>query len=140
MSPAPSRKILLDTCTLIDLAGEPQRVAEAAMAHLSDVSTRLFVSAASAWEVAIKTERNRLPNGAALIDAWDANLQAMRAETLPISHADALAAGSLDWEHRDPFDRMLVVQALGHGMRIATRDRTILASGRAPALDTRTQG
>lgn len=137
MSPARASQYLLDTCTLIDLAGDPDRVAEPVKVLFARPSTGLFVSAASAWEVTIKTERGRLPNGTTLIDAWDRNLQAMQAERLEISHADALAAGSLSWAHRDPFDRMLVAQAIRSGCHLATRDHALLSSGMVQILDTR---
>ena len=100
------------------------------------MSTRLFVSAASAWEVAIKTERGRFPDGREMIDAWDRILKALSAEELDITHRDALTAGSLDWAHRDPFDRMLVAQAVRRGVQLATRDRTIITAELVPTVDT----
>ena len=136
MSPA-AAAVLLDTSTVIELSAQPHRVAEPIRGFLAQPSTRLFVSAATAWEVAIKTARGRLPRGAALIDAWEHNLREMRAEPLDISHLDALAAGSLEWAHRDPFDRMLVAQAIRYGCRLATRNREILAADVVPTIDTR---
>lgn len=137
MSTNPSTAVLLDTCTLIDLVGDPGMLAESVRTRFARPSTRLFVSSASAWEVAIKTERGRLPGGAELIDAWEPALRSLRAEPLQITHADALYAGSLDWQHRDPFDRMLVAQAKRADLELATRDQRILSAGLVDTLDTR---
>lgn len=137
MSTNPSTGVLLDTCALIDLVGDPDMVAESIRTRFARPSTRIFVSSASASEVSIKTERGRLPGGAELINAWEPVLRSLRAESLDISHADALDAGSLDWEHRDPFDRMLVAQAKRSHLQLATRDQRILSAGLVDTLDTR---
>ena len=59
----------------------------------------------------------------------------MRAEVLDISVGDAITAGDLPWEHRDPFDRLLVAQAVGHRYVLATSDRAILLDAPVPTLD-----
>ena len=79
---------------------------------------RVFVSAASFWEIAIKRRTGKLelagsPRAAALATGF---------VELPIDGADAETAGALDWEHRDPFDRMLVAQCLNRGLTLVTAD------------------
>lgn len=133
----PGRTLLLDTCTVLDLAIAPSRVAATAMAEVSDLSVNLLVSAASAWEISIKTRRGRLPGGERLLNAWQRSLLDLRADLLGIDHDDAIRAGGLPWAHRDPFDRMLVAQAARLNVALVTRDAAIIDAGVVPTLDTR---
>lgn len=127
--------ILLDTNALLWLVAEPERLGPRALDTLSDPATELFVSAASAWEVAIKTRLGRL-DGSLLLSSWSETLRAIAATDLPISAADASAAGLLTWDHRDPFDRMLVAQASLRGLTIATSDRVVQSGTLTAIVDT----
>lgn len=129
--------LLLDTCALLDLAVAPERVRDAVREALSDPTTGLLVSSASAWEVAIKTRQGRLPGGERLLSAWDQTLLDLRAEPLVIDPADAIRAGGLSWTHRDPFDRMLVAQAMRRNVAVVTSDRRIIDGGIVRTIDTR---
>ncbi|QUR65803.1 type II toxin-antitoxin system VapC family toxin [Mycobacterium spongiae] len=113
--------ILLDTNVLLWLVSTPDKIATSALDTLADQTNELAVSAASAWEVAIKTRIGRL-DGAPLLSAWDETLASMNAADLGIDSADALLAGQLNWNHKDPFDRMIVAQAARRGLTIATSD------------------
>lgn len=137
MSPTATASVLLDTSTVIELTAEPERIAEPVRALLERPSTRLLVTAASAWEMAFKTASGHLPNGAVPVDDWEHNLDELRAEPIDICHLDASTAGSLDWAHRDPFDRKLVAQVRRLDVGLATRDRNILASELVATIDTR---
>jgi PIN domain nuclease of toxin-antitoxin system len=117
---------LLDTNAVLRLASMPDRIAPAVRDTLADQANELIVSAASAWEVAIKTRIGRL-DGRPLLSAWDETLEAMNATNLAIDSADAIVAGQLNWAHKDPFDRMIVAQALRRGLTIATSDDQIAA-------------
>lgn len=125
--------ILLDTHTLLWLLREPTTLDPEALAHLADPATSVWVSAASAWEIAIKTRLGRL-DGATLLATWVSQLEAMRVDDLPIDSGDAILAGRLPWEHRDPFDRVIVAQALRGNLTLATRDAKILAAALTPTL------
>jgi PIN domain nuclease of toxin-antitoxin system len=83
----------------------------------------VFVSAASAWEVAIKiaVDRLRLPA------SFEKGVDASGFERLPITFAHAERAGALPRHHRDPFDRMLIAQAQVEGLTLVTRDRQLAA-------------
>lgn len=81
-----------------------------------------MVSAASAWEIATKHRLGKLPDAAVLLDGWDDALTQLRADPLPITHADARRAGRYDVAHRDPFDRLLAAQAEHSGARLVTAD------------------
>jgi PIN domain nuclease of toxin-antitoxin system len=113
---------LLDTHVLLWLWGDPGRLASGFVAELARPTNRLLVSAVSAMEVATKTRLGRLELGRALVPTWPARVAEIAAEELPISTAHALLAGSMQWDHRDPFDRLLVAQALTEGVPLVTVD------------------
>jgi PIN domain nuclease of toxin-antitoxin system len=102
--------ILLDTTALLRLVSEPAKLSPLARDVLSEPSTELMISAASAWEIAIKTRLGRI-DGDTLLSAWSDIVADMTTTEMPIDAADAILAGRLPWEHKDPFDRMLVAQA-----------------------------
>ena len=78
----------------------------------------MYVSAASAWEIAIKTSLGRLAPRRTVTDA----VQDSGFSELPIRFSHAARVRTLPWHHRDPFDRLLVAQALDEGLTIVTRD------------------
>ncbi|HEY9312653.1 type II toxin-antitoxin system VapC family toxin [Williamsia sp.] len=128
--------ILLDTNALLWLVTAPDRMSSQAYEVLSDRANELFVSAASAWEIAIKTRIGRF-NGDALLSVWNDTLDGMGATDLPIDSTDAATAGRLDWDHKDPFDRMIVAQAARRGLTIASSDRTLLNGALSLVINTR---
>jgi PIN domain nuclease of toxin-antitoxin system len=124
--------ILLDTNAFLWLISTPDKITPAVRDTLADRTNVLLVSAASAWEVAIKTRIGRLAGGP-LLSAWDETLAGMSATDLAIDSADAIVAGQLNWAHKDPFDRMIVAQAARRGLTIATSDDQI-ATGALTAV------
>lgn len=125
--------VLLDTHTLLWLVSDPSQVAAPALGILSRPDTNVWVTAASAWEISIKTRLGRL-DGEALLSAWTDILADMSTVELPIESPDAILAGRLPWEHKDPFDRVIVAQALRRNLTIATRDSKIIAAAMTPTL------
>jgi PIN domain nuclease of toxin-antitoxin system len=125
--------VLLDTHTLIWLLRDPAEIDSEVVEHLSDPSVGLWVSAASAWEIGIKTRLKRL-DGEPLLAAWSEMLSDTGIGELAIDSADAIVAARLPWEHRDPFDRMIVAQALRRNHTIATRDAKVIAAALTPTL------
>ena len=108
--------LLLDTHVLIwwDSAAPLSPEATAAIQQAGQV----FVSAASAWEVAIKTELGKIRSTRTVAEACaDAGF-----EELPVTFSHAGAVTRLKRVHRDPFDRLLVAQARVEGLTIVTRD------------------
>ncbi len=77
----------------------------------------------SAWEIATKYRLGKLPGAEKVISGYAAYLVTLRARELPILSAHALAAGSFDVVHQDPFDRMLAAQAIAEGVPLVTTDR-----------------
>ncbi|MCR9219719.1 MAG: type II toxin-antitoxin system VapC family toxin [Alphaproteobacteria bacterium] len=115
--------LLLDTHVLLWSGYEADALDPALRGRIADPATGVFVSAASAWEIAIKRRMGKL----ALSIDTGALTDALGFSALPISLAHAEAAGRLDWAHRDPFDRMLVAQAREETLTLVTADRAILA-------------
>ncbi len=120
----PVTAYLLDTHAVLWLVSTPDRITDTVRDALADQRNELLVSAASAWEISIKTRLGRI-DGGPLLSAWDDTLTAMNATSLDIQSGDAITAGQLGWDHKDPFDRMLVAQALRRGLTIATDDEQI---------------
>ena len=116
-------RLLLDTHVLLWwLAGSRDLRAEIRLL-IEDEANDVWVSAASAWEIAIKKALGKLSAPDDLLDVLaDNNIQ-----PLPILLADALEAGALPPHHDDPFDRMLVAQARLSGLTLVTRDPRIAA-------------
>ena len=116
-------RLLLDTHALIwwDAGVGLRRAAERAIRDADQV----YVSAVSGWEVAIKASLGRLRTKRSVADA----VTQSGFEELPVRlhHAEVLAR--LPWHHRDPFDRMLVAQALAEGLTLVTRDRSFRPYG-----------
>ena len=110
--------LLLDTHILLWwLAADPY-LPTAAGEAIASTDNVVVVSAASAWEVAIKKAVGRLDAPDDLLDALDAN----NFDTLPITVAHAVAAGGLPTHHSDPFDRMLIAQARAEHLVLVSVD------------------
>lgn len=114
-------KLLLDTQILLWAAGQPDRLSAAARKLLNNPRNELLFSAASLWEIAIKSSLGRkdfsveprlLRRG--LLDNGYAEL--------PVTSEHAVGIDALPPVHKDPFDRLLLAQALGEGVTLVTGD------------------
>ena len=118
-------KILMDTCTFLWIACDSPRLSKTAAAVFLDRNNERYLSTASAWEIGIKHAAGRLP----LPQKPDIFVPKVRnasgIESLEIDEESALHAGRLPGLHSDPFDRMLVAQAIVHGITILTPDQEI---------------
>jgi len=113
-------RLLLDTQIFIWASAEPARLSNAASAAIVADGNSVFVSAATAWEIAIKVSLGRL---AFLLDRFDAMLVALDFEPLPMTARHGIAAGRLPRHHNDPFDRMLIAQARSEGLTLISVDQ-----------------
>jgi PIN domain nuclease of toxin-antitoxin system len=111
-------KLLLDTHAALWWLADDARVGRDAERQLSDEANSVLLSAAVIWEVAIKRSLGRLQAPADLAPM----LLGAGAQPLPVTVDHAAAVESLPWHHRDPFDRLLVVQALAEGAMIVSKD------------------
>jgi PIN domain nuclease of toxin-antitoxin system len=109
--------LLLDTHVLLWWL-DGTRLTDAVIARIADPGELVVVSAASIWEAAMKAALGKLETPEALgTAAVEAGF-----DSLPITFDHAERAGSLPPHHRDPFDRMLVAQALAEGLTLVTHD------------------
>jgi PIN domain nuclease of toxin-antitoxin system len=115
---------LLDTHAFLWLVGDPEQIAEETKGQLALRDNRLLVSAISALEVAAKTRTGKLAD-LGLVESWSRRVADIGAEELAVTSAHALLAGSMNWEHRDPFDRVLVAQGIVESAVLVTRDRAM---------------
>ncbi len=114
-------RLLLDTHALLWWLADDPKLASEAAAAIGKRSSAVMVSAASAWEIAIKQALAKLEAPSDLENQLELN----GFEPLPITVAHAYSAGTLPRHHDDPFDRMLVAQAMAEGLTIVTRDERI---------------
>ena len=120
-------KLLLDTHALLWALIEPDRLSPVARAAITDPGAQVAVSAISFWEVAIKTALGKLALQGATPEALVDAAQQQGFDLLPLDPRLAATFTRLpvDPQHRDPFDRMLVWQAISLGYTLVSRDRNI---------------
>lgn len=131
-------KILLDTHVLIWVAtNQHQHFSEKILDILNNYQdNEFFVSLASIWEISIKSSLNK-PNFPYKSDVFLQQLEQVGIHILPIKTHHVLAVADLPLLHRDPFDRLLIVQAELEKMQFLTADSAILQYDKAFILDTR---
>ena len=114
-------KLLLDTHILLWAAGQPEKLSETARTLLTTPGNVLFFSAASIWEVVIKL---RLGREGFKVDPYRLRkmLVAHGYAELPVTAEHALRVESLPLLHKDPFDRLLIAQALAEGLLLLSGD------------------
>jgi PIN domain nuclease of toxin-antitoxin system len=122
-------RLLLDTHTLLWWLDGDRRLSRKARTIIGDEDNLVFVSAASAWELATKARLGKLPQAIDVATDVAGCLTAQGFLELPISVLHAQRAGSLRIEHRDPFDRMLIAQAQIEDLPIVTNERLFDAFG-----------
>jgi PIN domain nuclease of toxin-antitoxin system len=113
--------LLLDTHTFIWYFQSDQQLPSAMADMLEDVDNSLYLSIASLWEIAIKLNIGKLTLQVPFSDLPEL-LERFLIETLPIEFADTAQYLSLPLHHRDPFDRMLIAQAMTNSLAIASAD------------------
>jgi PIN domain nuclease of toxin-antitoxin system len=117
-------KLLLDTQLLLWAAGQPERLSKTALKLLNDPRNELLFSAASLWEITIKSTLGR--------DDFHVEPRLLRRGLLdngyvelPITSLHAVGIDGLPPLHKDPFDRLLLAQALSEGITLLTSDSTL---------------
>jgi PIN domain nuclease of toxin-antitoxin system len=118
-------RILLDTCTFLWMGIDSLELSGRARAALTEPANVLLLSSVSAWEISAKHALGRLPLPAAPAEYIPAKRRQFGVEPLPFDEAAALCLGRLPALHKDPFDRMLVCQAVMGGLTILTPDEAI---------------
>jgi len=118
-------KVLLDTHVLLWAASEPKRIPKSARVLIEDPENEVFFSAASLWEIAIK-------RGLARQDFFRVDPRVLRRALLdngygelPITSEHVVHVDQLPPKHKDPFDRVLVAQAIVEGITLLTNDQKV---------------
>lgn len=118
-------RVLLDTCTFLWIITEAPQLSRRARELFRAPDTEVYLSAVSAWEITVKHALGRLPLPEPPARFVPAQREAHGIESLPLDEESVLQVGRLPLVHRDPFDRMLVSQAIAHGLAILTPDPLI---------------
>jgi PIN domain nuclease of toxin-antitoxin system len=114
--------VLLDTHAVLWATLSPHFLSKAAARIIADERNTILVSAASAWEIATKVRLGKLPDAEEFEKEFLHVMLVAGYELRSINPADALRAGRLPSEHRDPFDRMIAAQALADDIPIISVD------------------
>jgi PIN domain nuclease of toxin-antitoxin system len=115
-------KLLLDTCTFLWIAAGDDRLSSPARAAFVDPENHVYLSVVSAWEITVKHALGKLPLPSSAASFVPRERSRHRIAILPLEEDAALAVGRLPDLHRDPFDRMLVCQAIMSGCTLVTPD------------------
>ena len=129
-------RLLLDTHAFLWWLGGDAALSVRAREAMADAANDVFVSAASAWEIATKHRVGKWPEVAPIVEAFETFVLRSRFGLLPISALHARVAGMLEGLHRDPFDRMLIAQAREDDLTIVSADRIFRSYGAAVIWDT----
>ncbi|HZK89174.1 MAG TPA: type II toxin-antitoxin system VapC family toxin [Stellaceae bacterium] len=116
-------RILLDTHVLIWWLLDDTAIPAGARAAITDEMNDMLVSAATAWEISIKYKSGKLPNIAPLMISLETAILDEGFTGLPITLRHAELAGGLPPHHKDPFDRMLIAQALAESLTLISHER-----------------
>ena len=122
--------ILLDTHALLWWALDPGRLSATAAATLAEMERHGgFASSISVWELGIKVKRGKLELGIPVEELVRRIERTAAVELVPVDTTIWLRSLALDWEHRDPADRVIVSTALFKGVPLLTRDELIRDAG-----------
>jgi PIN domain nuclease of toxin-antitoxin system len=122
IAPAGPVKFLLDTCTFLWIVVDAPELSRQARTVFRDGSNEVFLSSVSAWEIAVKATHGRLPLPLPPERFVPLQRETHGIEALPLDEESVLHVHRLPTFHRDPFDRLLVCQAIAHGLIILTPD------------------
>lgn len=114
--------LLLDTHTFLWFINDDPRLSPTAAERIGDPGTRVLASVVSAWEMVIKVGTGKLTLDRPLADLWPESTAGTEFESLDVTSRHVLALESPPLHHRDPFDRLLIAQALSEGLSLGSVD------------------
>ena len=120
-------RLLVDTHAWLWMLASPDRIPARTREQLADPAVDVLVSAATAWEIAIKYELGKLPLPEHPTTWVPDRIERTGSTPLAVEHEHALRAGALPRHHRDPFDRMLVAQSQALDMPLVSADTALAA-------------
>lgn len=113
-------RLLLDTHVLIWLLSDPSKVSEEAKQVMRDLGTSVFVSVITLWEIVIKARVGKLR---VRLDAIEHALREQSFDRLPLTDQHLRVLEGLPMHHRDPFDHLLIAQAIAEDLQFVSKDR-----------------
>ena len=116
-------RLLVDTQCWLWMVSDPERLSRRARAVVASDRHDLLLSAVSSWEIAIKHTLGKLDLPAPPSEFVPTRMQVTGVLPLIVTHSHALRVATLPEHHRDPFDRLLIAQALEESLSILTADR-----------------
>jgi PIN domain nuclease of toxin-antitoxin system len=116
---------LLDTCTFLWIVLDPSQISARVAVRIQDPANRLFLSAVSAWEIGVAVGLGRITLQVSPDQFVPLQRTLHGIDPLALTEAEALAVFSLPKIHKDPFDRMLICQAMANGLILLTPDHLI---------------
>ena len=117
-------RYLLDTHTLLWLLDSPSHIPLATLDKLKDPRNALFISVASLWEIAIRRSVGKLVISRSTQVIID-ELPSLSIQLLPILPKHIVYSETLPFHHRDPFDRLIIAQAITEGYSLISKDRNL---------------
>lgn len=121
--------MLLDTHALIWWFLDDPRLSRSVDDYLDDPDVQVYVSAATAWEIATKYRGGKLQEAEAIVTDFPGLVERCHFLSLPVSVAHGHRAGLLSDDHKDPFDRMLAAQAMMEDLGLVTADPALAKLG-----------
>jgi PIN domain nuclease of toxin-antitoxin system len=118
-------KILLDTCAFLWLTTDAPELSEKAKILFQNTNNAVYLSSVSVWEIIVKHQLGKLPLPSAADDFIKQQCEKHFVEYLSLDEKAVFNLSRLPNHHRDPFDRMLVCQAIAHDLTILTSDKMI---------------
>lgn len=118
-------KILLDTCVFLWLTTDAPELSEKAKILFQNIDNSVYLSSVSAWEIIVKHQLGKLPLPNASDDFIKQQCEKHYVEYLALDEKAVFQLIRLPHHHRDPFDKMLICQAIAHNLTILTSDKLI---------------
>ena len=118
-------KLLLDTCTFLWIVSDSTELSELSRSLFRDPSNEIYLSAVSVWEISVKHALGKLPLPHPPQKYIPHQRERHLVDPLALDENSVLQLTRLPRLHKDPFDRMLICQAINHGMVILTPDELI---------------
>ena len=122
-------RLLLDTHTFIYFVDHPEAIPPAARAELEDPANDVLLSVVSPWEMQIKVSLGKLRLEKTVVEMVQAELGRNALRLLPVALEHIAALSQLPSHHRDPFDRLLVAQAMHEGLTLVSSDEAVAQYG-----------
>jgi PIN domain nuclease of toxin-antitoxin system len=122
-------RLLIDTHVLIWWTGAAHLLSKNARDSVLDRNNEIIVSAATAWEIALKQRLGKLSFSPGFLADFDANVLALSFQPMPVTAPHMVAGAEIVAAHKDPFDRILAGQALVEQMAVVTADAKFQALG-----------